>query len=74
MTDPFALASDIARGLNLSPFMTAALLAIVAAIIGFSITSLMAGKPMQAFRVLTTGFALIIFFVFSRVAGSVSGI
>ena len=74
MTDPFTLTSEIAQALNLSPLMTAGLLALVAAIIAFSIISLMVGKPVRAFRILATGFALIIFFVFSRVAGSVSGI
>lgn len=74
MTDPFTLVNDIAVALGMTPIMVSLTLAVVAAIIGFSITSLMAGKPMLAFRILATGFALIMFFIFSKITGAVSGI
>jgi hypothetical protein len=72
--DPFTLVKAMAETLGLSAWQATGLLALVACIIGFSITSLMAGKPMRAFRILATGFAIIMFFLFSLISGAVNGI
>jgi hypothetical protein len=74
VVDPFTIVQMIADSFGASPLKTAGLVAIVACMIGFAIVSLMAGKPMRAIKVAVAGLALLLFFLFSQVSGTITGI
>ena len=73
MTDPFTIVQNLAAQLGWTPFQTATALAVMASVIGISIISVTNGNIGRAVKIAAFGIALLVYVLFSRVSGMISG-